>query len=85
MIKNIILLGLLSWVSFSYAKGTQVVVQESMKDAETYKVEPARPEQEPARKVAGSKIKKKADKGEEPVEARPSETDSEVRYWQYSE
>ncbi len=87
MVKNFVLLGLLTWVSFSYAKQPHhdVVAKESMAEAEIYKVEKAAPEQEAQRSVAGSKIKKnKHGDGDGAVEL-PSESDSEVRYWQYSE
>jgi hypothetical protein len=58
-----------------------------MIDAEKYKVEKAVEEQSAQRSVAGSKIKKKKGKGvgDEPVKSEPTELDSEVRYWQYSE
>lgn len=82
MVKNLILLGLLTWVSFSYAK--HPVVQESMGDAESYKVEKPVEENEAQRSVAGARIKKKVHN--DSVEKEPtSESDSEVRYWQYSE
>ncbi len=86
MIKNIFLLGLLTWVSFSYAK--HPVAQESMGDAEAYKVEKPEAEQEAQRSVAGSKIKRvKKFQEAAPSKDAPesSESDSEVRYWQYSE
>lgn len=78
MMKNLILLVALCWVSLSYAKPD--VVQEDMKDVESYKVE--KPAVEVKREVAGGK-QKKAKRAEVPTEE--SETDSEVRYWQYSE
>lgn len=78
--KNIILLAALSWVSFTYAKSP--VVQENMNDVESFKVE--KPEQDLKREVAGGKFKKKqVERTESPSEE--SESDSEVRYWQYSE
>lgn len=86
MIKNLFLLGLLTWVSFSYAK--HPVAQESMGEAEAYKVEKPGAEHEAQRSVAGSKIKKvkKFQEGSAAKDApESSETDSEVRYWQYSE
>ncbi len=85
MVKNLILLGLLSWVSFSYAKDT-IIVHDSMADAEAYKVEKPSPEQEATRAVAGGKIKKNKSKvpTEEGMKEESSE-DSEVQYWQYSE
>ncbi len=80
MMKNIILLAALSWVSFTYAKSP--VVQENMNDVESFKVE--KPEQDLKREVAGGKFKKKqVERTESPSEE--SESDSEVRYWQYSE
>lgn len=77
MMKNLILLAALAWVSFSYAAPT--VVPEDMKDVETYKVE--KPTEERYREVAGGKQKKDVEKSEFSDESE----DSEVRYWQYSE
>lgn len=89
MVKNFVLLGLLTWVSFSYAKHPHhdvVMAKESIAEAETYKVEKAAPEQEAQRSVAGSKIKKnKGANTDGAVAELPSDSDSEVRYWQYSE
>ena len=85
MIKNLFLLGLLTWVTASYAK--HPVAQESMYDAESYKVEKPVEEQEAQRSVAGEKIKKQKKFKTGAVEkVQPmDESDSEVRYWQYSE
>lgn len=87
MVKNLFLLGLLTWVTLSYAKEPSVV-RETMNDAETFKVEKPSHEQDATRAIAGSKIKKQkqADqKGDGAPAREPSESDSEVRYWQYSE
>ncbi len=75
MMKSLILLAALSWVTFSYATP---VAQENMKDVESFKVE--KPVEERKREVAGIK-KKQVEK----TESTESESDSEVRYWQYSE
>ncbi len=78
MMKNLILLAVaLAWISSSYAKTT--VVQEDMKDVESFKVE--KPELERKREVAGGKQKpvKKIEESSEDSD------DSEVRYWQYQE
>ncbi len=87
MIKNLILLGLLTWVTVSHAKKDHSVVQESMTEAERFKVEKPVEEQSAQRSVAGSKIKKKKIRtnGDEALKPEASEIDSEVRYWQYSE
>jgi hypothetical protein len=85
MVKNLFLLGLLTWVSVSYAKGPHHVARESIGEAESFKVEKAVEEQEAKRSVAGSKIKKKKFKNVDPEKSETSESDSEVRYWQYSE
>jgi hypothetical protein len=86
MLKNVFLLGLLAWVSVSYARNTDpTIAHDSMADAEAYKVEKATPEQEAKRGVAGGKIKKNKSPVKEGHKEEPSETDSEVRYWQYSE
>lgn len=87
MVKNLFLLGLLAWVSLVYAK--HPVAQESIGEAETFKVEKAVEEQEAQRAVAGAKIKKAKKKSlpeaEEGQKEFKEETDSEVRYWEYSE
>jgi hypothetical protein len=85
MIKNIFLLGVLAWASFSYAKNP--IAKESLGDAESYKVERASEEQEAQRSVAGARIKKskKHQDVNHAKDAPVSESDSEVRYWQYSE
>lgn len=89
MLKNLILLGLLSWMSFSFAKDVNhPVVHDSMAEAHAYKVGKPSPEQEATRAVAGGKIKKQTVKvpTEEGMKTETnSESDSEVRYWQYSE
>jgi hypothetical protein len=89
MIKNFITLLVLTWVSLSYAAEKKYfVVKDSMAEAENYKVEKPSPEQDAQRSLAGSKIKKKkANDGDEPQKMMKSteESDSEVRYWQYSE
>lgn len=83
MIKNLFLLALLSWVSISYAK--HPIVQETIADAESFKVEKSVEEQEAQRSVAGEKIKKKKKVNREEVSTEPSDSGSDVRYWQYSE
>lgn len=83
MLKNLFLLGLMTWATMSYAR--PIVAHESMSEAESFKVETAAPEQEAQRSVAGSKIKKQKHKATEEVKDTAESTDSEVRYWQYSE
>jgi hypothetical protein len=87
MMKNLMVLALLAWVSLSYARPDSTLQRESLKEAEAYKVEQPVPAQQATRGVAGSKIKKKKDeiKTEEPSREGPRDADSEVRYWQYSE
>lgn len=85
MAKNLFLLGLLTWVSMTYAK--HPIAQENIGDAQNFKIEKSTRENEAKRSLAGSKIKKKdgqkVERLEEPFQ--PTESDSEVRYWQYSE
>ncbi len=87
MVKNLILLAFLTWVTTSYAKQDHSIVHDSMIDAEKYKVEKAVEEQSAKRSLAGSKIKKKklSVPSDESSKPETSELDSEVRYWQYSE
>ncbi len=77
MMKNLVILVVFAWVGFTYA--TPEVAHEDMKDVESYKVE--KPVEEMKRGVAGGKQKRPAKK----EETSESESDSEVRYWQYSE
>lgn len=79
MMKNLILLAALAWVSFSYA--SPVVEKEKMEDVESFKVE--KPVEEAKRDIAGGKFKKK--EAEKTLETSDEDSDSEVRYWQYSE
>ncbi len=87
MIKNLFLLVLLTFVSFTYAK--HPVVKESIGDAGNYKVEKPVEEQDAQRSVAGAKIKKNKKKAlpgaEESSKSFSEDSDSEVRYWEYSE
>lgn len=84
MIKNLLLLIGLTYVSFSYA--AHPIGRESMGDAEAFKVEKPVEEQEAQRSVAGAKIKKqKSSKSETWKEESKEDQDSEVRYWQYQE
>jgi hypothetical protein len=86
MIKNLLVLCLFTWVCFAYAKDHSIA-HDSMADAEAFKVEKPTPEQEAKRSLAGSKIKKKKNQvqTDEGIKDMPSDSDSEVRYWQYSE
>ena len=77
--KNFIYLGILIWAANSMADSKFVVKQPHM-DHEAYKVEKPVMEKE-GRKIAGQKKKKQEWKEED----SKSETDSEVRYWQYQE
>jgi peptidoglycan hydrolase CwlO-like protein len=83
MLKNLFLLAITTWACFSYAAPT--VVKESVTEAEAYKVEKPVEEQDAQRSVAGAKIKKKKGQVERVDSEIPNESDSEVRYWQYSE
>jgi hypothetical protein len=88
MIKNLLLLVLMVWVSFAHAKNKPHVVKESIGSAQGYALEKPVSEQEAQRSVAGEKIKKKKKSfgEEEKVDEAPIEDfESEVRYWQYSE
>ncbi len=70
----------------TYAK--HPVAHENIGDAQNFKIEKSTRENEAKRSFAGEKIKRKKnlDKTEGPQETfHPSEADSEVRYWQYSE
>lgn len=87
MFKNLFLLVILTWVSFSYA--AQPVAQESLSEAQSYKVEKAVEEKDAQRAVAGAKIKKdkKNDKKKKVIEGEDSQEGqaSDVQYWEYSE
>lgn len=83
MMKNLALLALMTWASFSYAK--HPVLQESMGDAENYKVEA--PVHEAQRSLAGGKMKKKKahEEGMKVEEHDEREAEAEVKYWEYQE
>ncbi len=86
MVKNVCLLIVLTWVSFTFAKPG--IVKETMDDAESFKVEKAVEEQDAKRSVAGEKIKKdKKSKFQGKAHGQDASegSDSEVRYWEYSE
>lgn len=80
--KNIFLLGLLVFVTVSYAK--EPIEKESMEQAEGFKVEKAVKEKSAARAFAGAKAKRDVD-GAPSAEEGPMTEDSEVQYWQYQE
>jgi hypothetical protein len=83
MLKNLFLLALMTWGTMSYAR--PIIAHESMSEAENFKVEAAAPEHAAQRSLAGSKIKKQKPQAKEEVKDSVESTDSEVRYWQYSE
>jgi len=86
MIKNLLILGLMAWVTTAMA-GAPHIAQEHMREAEAFKVEkPQKAEAHYGRSLAGSKIKKqKPQETKDAPESQSSELDSEVQYWQYSE
>jgi hypothetical protein len=80
--KNIIILGFLTFVTLSYAK--EPIEKESMEAEESFKVEKAVTEKAAGRAFAGSKAKKEStESAPEDVGARTE--DSEVQYWKYQE
>lgn len=86
MMKNLMLLALLTWASQSFAR--HPVAQENMSDSESFKIEkPTKHESPKARSIAGGKFKKKEvkDQREPDGNASRGESGSEVQYWQYSE
>jgi hypothetical protein len=83
MVKNLFFLGLLTWVSISYAK--HPVIHESMDDAEAFKIDHAVEEQDAQRSVAGEKIKKSKSRPAAKDDSSNYDPDSGVRYWEYSE
>jgi hypothetical protein len=85
MMKNLLLLGVMTWMSLSYARMDDSIARDNISEAESYKVEKAVEEQEAQRSVAGSKIKKKSKAEHRQHEHKSTESDSEVRYWEYSE
>ncbi len=82
MLKNFVLLVILAWVGFSYAKPVE---KETISDAHDYKVDKASAEHDAQRSVAGSKIKKNNPEAAKTEKHAMEESDSEVRYWEYSE
>lgn len=83
--KNVILLVFLTWVTVSYA--SDPVAQETLGDAEAYKVEKPVQEQDAQRSLAGSKMKKKKKdfSGETLKQEAPEESETDIKFWKYSE
>ena len=81
--KNLLLLGMLTFAAFAYAK-TPAVQKSSIDEAEKYKVTKPVAEKNISRSFAGSKAKRDVDqKPQAREEVKPE--NSEVQYWQYSE
>jgi anionic cell wall polymer biosynthesis LytR-Cps2A-Psr (LCP) family protein len=85
LMKNLILLAFLTWVTVAYAAGP--VAQETLHDAESYKVEKPVQEQDAQRSLAGSKSKKKKKdfSGETLKQETPGEEETEIKFWKYTE
>lgn len=81
--KNLFLLGLLVFVTLTYAK--EPIERESLAEAENFKVEKAVQEKAAGRTFAGDKAKKEQPGEEVLKEEIPTTEDSDVRYWRYSE
>ncbi len=79
--KNIILLGFLTFVTLSYAK--EPIEPESMDAEEKFKVEKSVKEKTAGRAFAGAKAKKDTDTVMKDDGTKTE--DSEVQYWQYQE
>jgi hypothetical protein len=85
--KNIFLLGLLTFVTLSYAKEPiekESIKAETMDEAASFKVEKAVKEKSAGRAFAGARAKKESGEVVEKSEGAKTE-DSEVQYWQYQE
>ena len=85
--KNIILLGLLTFVTLSYAKEPiekESIKSESMEEAVNFRVDKPAKEKSAGRAFAGAKAKKESGDVVEKSEGAKTE-DSEVQYWQYQE
>lgn len=75
----------MTWVATAMA-GAPHVAQETLKEAESFRVEkPDQPEAHTGRSLAGSKIKKQKPQEQKAPKSHSNELDSEVQYWQYSE
>ncbi len=84
MLKNVCLIVALTWMSYANAKAP--VVHETMSDSESFKIDKPVAEQDAQRSVAGERIKKKkAGDVDSFKEETKGDSDSEVRYWRYSE
>lgn len=85
--KNIFLLGLLTFVTLSYAKEPiekESIKAESMEEAASFKVDKPVKEKSAGRAFAGARAKKET--GDEvKKDAGAMTEDSEVQYWQYQE
>lgn len=84
MLKNFLVLLVFAFITSAWAK--HPVVQETLTDAENFKLEKAQPEKREGRDIAGEGFKKPRRPAQRDHAApTPSESDSELRYWQYSE
>ena len=85
MMKNILILVVFAFITSAYAK--HPVVQETLSDAESFKLESAKPEKKDGRDIAGEGFKRPHHRVQRDLSAPAptSESDSELRYWQYSE
>lgn len=81
MVKNLMLLAALCWVGLAHS--APEVMKENLANVETYKVEKVAPKKDVERSLAGSKPKKGF--SEEGKTEAKFDSDSEVRYWEYSE
>ncbi len=86
--KHFLILSL--FISFAAsAEARHPVIQESLSDAQSFRFESAQPEKEAVRDVAGESFKRgpqhRVERDLSAPEHSPSESGSEVQYWQYSE
>jgi hypothetical protein len=81
--KNLLFLICLSVMALVHARGP--VKQESISEAENYKLESATKEKGQSRAFAGEKAKKEVQEPQVQKEDMTTGEDSEVRYWKYSE
>ena len=83
MIKNLVFLLFISIMALVHAKGP--VKEETISEAESYKLDSGKKERPAERAFAGAKAKKDSPENGENKEEIRTDEDSDVRFWRYSE
>ena len=84
--RNFLVLLVFVFMTSAWAYAKHPVVQETLTDAESFKLQQAEPEKKEGRDIAGDGYKPRHRVQRDLSAPAPSESsDSELHYWQYSE